>query len=193
MQDIDVVSTILKDDCRILACISAHKSDGTTTVANALCKALFPFSSTDVLLVDLSRPTPPQISPENTISHFFRNEYSEIKPLRQQNGWLSLLSPGSDARMQDFLDLRKMTPLWEKVRAQYHYTVIDLPSFSTAPELAAVARQADGAILVINCPHTRWEVALNLKQRLHAAGVTIVGAVLNRRRYTIPDSLYSLL
>jgi Mrp family chromosome partitioning ATPase len=48
----------------------------------------------------------------------------------------------------------------------------------------------DAVILVIEAEKTRWEVARKAKEELEKAGATILGAVLNKRKYYIPRSIY---
>jgi protein-tyrosine kinase len=52
---------------------------------------------------------------------------------------------------------------------------------------------ADGVILILEAHATRRESARRAKESLQAAGVKILGAVLNKRTYPIPEALYKRL
>jgi len=49
---------------------------------------------------------------------------------------------------------------------------------------------ADGAVLVLKAGHTRRPVARLAIAELEAAGVKILGTVLNQRDYPIPEAIY---
>ena len=52
---------------------------------------------------------------------------------------------------------------------------------------------ADGIILVVGSNLTRRESARIAKESFEAAGIPIIGAVLNKRTYPIPEALYRIL
>jgi len=52
---------------------------------------------------------------------------------------------------------------------------------------------ADGAVLVLEANATRREVTLKVAADLRAAHIKILGAVLNKRTFAIPEALYRRL
>ena len=60
-------------------------------------------------------------------------------------------------------------------------------------EQISLAALFDGVILAVRAEKARMTAARDIKQRLEDAGAQIVGAVLCRRRLTIPNWLYSRL
>jgi Mrp family chromosome partitioning ATPase len=50
----------------------------------------------------------------------------------------------------------------------------------------------DGVVLVVQAEKTRWQVAEQAKRILEESGARLLGAVINRRRYHIPQALYGL-
>jgi Mrp family chromosome partitioning ATPase len=71
--------------------------------------------------------------------------------------------------------------------------VIDAPAFTVYPDGALLAGVTGGAVLVLQAESTRLEVAEEAKRVLEGTGAHVVGAVLNRRRYHIPDLIYRRL
>lgn len=71
--------------------------------------------------------------------------------------------------------------------------VVDLPPLLETPDAVLLAPQLDGVLLVLEAEGTRWEVAREARQRLAAAGATVIGAVLNKKPHPIPNWLYRLL
>jgi len=75
----------------------------------------------------------------------------------------------------------------------YDYVIFDAPPINLYPDSVTVASQFDGVILVIQTGKTRWEQAAKAKEELENAGAKILGVVLNRRRYLIPENIYKRL
>ena len=75
----------------------------------------------------------------------------------------------------------------------YDWIIIDSPPATSYPDVATIAAASGGAILVIEAENTRQEVVEEAKRVLDVAGVDLLGAVLNRRRFHIPEFLYRRL
>jgi len=52
---------------------------------------------------------------------------------------------------------------------------------------------ADGLVVVLEANATRREAAVRITDTLRASNVRVLGAVLNKRTFPIPESVYSLL
>jgi Mrp family chromosome partitioning ATPase len=79
------------------------------------------------------------------------------------------------------------------LQAEFDWVIMDGPPVTGYPDSASLAAAAGGAILVLQAERTRWEVAEEARRVLENSGVSILGAVLNRRRYHIPDLIYRKL
>jgi protein-tyrosine kinase len=82
---------------------------------------------------------------------------------------------------------------FEELRAEFDFLLIDSPPMSFPADAALMGQLTDGVILVVNSSSTRREPARIGKENLEAAGVPVLGAVLNRRTYPIPEALYQRL
>jgi Mrp family chromosome partitioning ATPase len=51
----------------------------------------------------------------------------------------------------------------------------------------------DGVVLVVEAEKTRWPVAETVRDKIKNSGGNILGIVLNKRRYYIPDWIYNKL
>jgi Mrp family chromosome partitioning ATPase len=47
--------------------------------------------------------------------------------------------------------------------------------------------------MILNADVTRWEVAKSVKNDLEGANVRILGAILNRKQFIIPQAIYKFL
>jgi len=75
--------------------------------------------------------------------------------------------------------------------AEFSYVLVDAPPASESAESLMFGRLADGVVLVIEAHATRRESARKVKENLEAANVRLLGAVLNKRTFPIPEKLYS--
>ncbi len=86
-----------------------------------------------------------------------------------------------------------MAQFWERMRSEFELVVVDSPALSESFDPVMIANQMDAVIPIINAEATRAPVARNLRDRLMEVGGPVIGCVLNRRRYHIPEFLYRRL
>jgi len=75
------------------------------------------------------------------------------------------------------------------LRAAYDLLIFDSPPLMIAPEAAMLASKTDGLIMVLQAEKTRWEVARAVQEELVGIGVPVLGAILNKRQDTVPESV----
>ena len=80
-----------------------------------------------------------------------------------------------------------------ELRAEFDYVLVDAAPVGSCGDGAILGQLTDGVVLVVGCNSTRRETARAAKDSLEAAGVPILGTVLNRRTYPIPEALYRRL
>jgi len=76
------------------------------------------------------------------------------------------------------------------LRRDFEYAVINAAPALHHGETALLGQVADGVVLVLNAEETRRVSALKAKAVLRAANARLVGMVLNRRTFPIPERLY---
>jgi Mrp family chromosome partitioning ATPase len=81
----------------------------------------------------------------------------------------------------------------ERLRERFRAVLFDAAPLLPYPDTVPLARHLDGIVLVLRAEHDRWEVAQQGARMLEAAGVRILGAVLNRKPLYIPRWLYRFL
>ena len=74
--------------------------------------------------------------------------------------------------------------------AQFVWVVVDGPPVLEAAESVDLGPLVDGVVLVVRSGHTKRPVALRAAEMLRKSGVRILGSVLNRRHFEIPDFIY---
>lgn len=100
---------------------------------------------------------------------------------------------GGDIGLSGMVDSPRMGPFLTTVKERYRVVVFDAAPVLECSATARLAAVSDGTILTIEAERQRWEVAQRATDVLTDAGARILGAVLNKRRYHIPDFLYRRL
>jgi protein-tyrosine kinase len=77
-----------------------------------------------------------------------------------------------------------------ELRDEFDYVLLDTPPIHTYGDVALLAQLTDGTILVVGSNTTRREPAGIPKESLEAARVPILGAVLNKRTFPMPEVIY---
>jgi capsular exopolysaccharide synthesis family protein len=114
------------------------------------------------------------------------------KVVGPDNLWL--LSCGSLAEeSRSLLSSETMKTRLAELRKEFDYVLVDSPPLNTCADGVAVGQLVDGLVLVLEANATRRGAAVKVIENLRAAQVKILGAVLNKRTYPIPASLYHRL
>lgn len=79
------------------------------------------------------------------------------------------------------------------LRKKFEYVLIDAAPLGAYPECAVLCDKVDAVILVVRYGRTRREVVRIARNVITRSGGRILGAVLNRRRFPIPEFLYRRL
>jgi capsular exopolysaccharide synthesis family protein len=107
---------------------------------------------------------------------------------------LTLMTAGSSVEgWQTLLGSQQMQTRISELQREYDYILMDIPPLSVCSDAIALARMSEGVILVIRAQATRREVAQQVVKELKSAHVSLLGAILNDRRFPIPESLYQRL
>ncbi len=78
----------------------------------------------------------------------------------------------------------------EKLRQEYRYILIDCPSLRESEHAVILAPLVDGILLVTEANRTQKDQFLYAERTVENAGGRILGHVLNKRTYAIPDWLH---
>ena len=80
----------------------------------------------------------------------------------------------------ELLEQGRFSRLIEETRKAYDYVLIDTPPIINMSDAAIVAKQCDGAILVIESEAVSRRDAMKAKDQLMKSGCKLLGAVLNK-------------
>jgi len=113
-------------------------------------------------------------------------------PLHSHNLWLLSCGPAAEKSI-GLLSSEKMKTRISDLRNEFDYVLIDSPPLNIYTDGLSLGKLSDGLVLVLEAHSTRREVALRVTEDLRTAQVKILGAVLNKRTFPIPQSIYQKL
>ena len=87
----------------------------------------------------------------------------------------------------------KYTELLSGLAGQFDFVILDLPPILTSPDTALMAAGCDGLLVVIEQQFLKWEIVEHGVQALRDKGVSVLGSVINRRKFALPKIIYDRL
>jgi Mrp family chromosome partitioning ATPase len=86
----------------------------------------------------------------------------------------------------------RMPVVLQTLAPRYRHIVVDLPSLVESEASARLAGLCDAVVLICEADELRFEAAQQALVRLQDAGAKVALAVLNKRRYPVPEWAYRL-
>jgi capsular exopolysaccharide synthesis family protein len=183
-----------------LGIIGCHQGEGVSTVAANISAMLAQGRGGRVLLVDtnIRSPSAHQIFKtrlEPGLANIPTADYDYgdiIVSERFKN--LHILAAGmQNGNSPVILQPAQFAKLINSMKKDYRHVILDMPAMKENHLSPRLASLCDGVVLVIEAERLRWEVLLEAKAQLMKWNANIVGAVLNKRRFPIPEWLYRML
>jgi capsular exopolysaccharide synthesis family protein len=185
---------------KIIQFIGSREGEGTSTVVREFARVSASKFGKLVLLLDADQYHPTQ--------HLFFNiqlgrGWQEVvrdngpieKALYQIGESRLFISPSSQnfASNPQIYNSLLIDVFWKKLRQRFDLILVDSPPVTTSTDGLAISSKVDGIVLVVEAEKTRWPVAENVRDRIKRSGGNILGIILNKRRYYIPESIYRRL
>jgi capsular exopolysaccharide synthesis family protein len=114
---------------------------------------------------------------------------SFAKLVRGDNLWL-ISSGALAADSANLLNSGRLKARFEELRKEFEFVLIDLPPLTPYADAIVLGQLTDGLILILEEHSTRREAARTVTENLRASNIRILGGVLNKRTFPIPDSVY---
>ncbi len=177
-----------------LAVTSCYRGEGVSTVATGLAYMISLYERENVLLVDanLHNPDEDKVIGINRPPGLYEMSVRSRLPKPANDDVDQSFSVGDmdehRSKIEGMEKIDKLLPSVEKLN--YKLIVMDLPSISEGASAIRSAGLADGIILIIESERVRREVVVHAKEQLEKSGTSIIGVVLNKRRFYIPRWVY---
>ncbi|MFC5864163.1 CpsD/CapB family tyrosine-protein kinase [Acidicapsa dinghuensis] len=186
-----------QDPPRVVVFAGVDHRSGCSQISASVAEVLAKHSTEPVCLVEANFRSPALPEMFGTTNHhgladaLRRKEpiSSFVKPLSQDKLWL--LSSGKLADdSPELFSSSNFAGRITQLRQQFDFVVIDAPPLTHYSDAVAIAKHTDGLVLVLEANSTRKEAATAITQTLRSADIPILGAVLNKRTFPIPEQLY---
>ena len=172
----------------IIGFIASGSGEGTTTLARAYATTVLSHLRRRVLLLsvtDTDTKVPGVLS--TLVAGLPLDDC--LQPL--VGGGFSGSLGGNQA--SDMWELLAQDGLWHDLRSRFDDIVLDLPASSVSRIGLMTAPHCDGVVVVIEAEKSRAPVVENLIANLLAVHAPVLGTVLNRRRFYLPQRVYRWL
>jgi protein-tyrosine kinase len=113
-------------------------------------------------------------------------------PIEGSNLWI-IPSGGPLPDSTTLLSSENMKVRMRELACEFDYVLIDTPAMKPCADSGVIGRLTDGIVIVIAANSDKRDSTENTKMLLDAANTRILGAVLNKRTFPIPDSVYQYL
>lgn len=174
---------------------------GCTTTALNFANSMTVDPKRTVLLVDLKLKLPlprkvyhhdqaPNISGIIADSKHLTSQIEKIGP-----GNLYAVSCGARSLSGPvgFFESSEFDRFISSIYDKFDYLILDAPPVLMYAEFRILCSKMDGVVLVLESGKARRQVALRAKKEIVEAGGRILGVVINRRKYYIPETIYKRL
>ncbi len=180
--------------------VSAVHGEGTSTVARELAALLGRDEVVSAVLVDANLRTPSQhkafgVERGGGVTDVVTRGLALDEAVRNGNrSAVPLVTSGRPAsHPAGILGAPALRVALEGLRARYNWVIVDGPPATVYSDAGILAPLMDGVVLVVEAEKTRWQVAEQAKRILEDSGARLLGAVLSRQRFHIPEAVYGLL
>ena len=185
----------------VLGVTSSASCEGVSTVAANLASSLSEQGGGSILLVDANTRDPSihrifrtRLSPGliDVLSTNSKDEADDIIVRRAAN--LNVLTAGlaNDAGTKA-VGFDSLARYLESIKQNYRFVVVDMPALDEDGSAARLAGSCDGVILVVETERLRWETISKAKQHLQQLDANVLGVLLNKRRFPVPNWIYAAL
>jgi protein-tyrosine kinase len=195
-----IVAALPDKQHRSVLLVGARSQEGTSTMARELAKTVSTRVNKPVLLVDCEGSCDefeflyPGIDPSIRFEEIFTTGMDIDKIIRPVNSGNLSLFPFFLWAQSPFVQtahIELCKGFWSSITQRFDLVVIDYPQemLNTGPVITSLV---DGAVIVVEAEKTRWQVALNVKERIIKSGGNVLGVIFNKRQHYIPKAIYDL-
>lgn len=178
---------------------SAHE-EGTTTLAMNYARVVAMHGHGRVLLIEINARRPSLfwrlgLSNNDGVTDYFERQQT-IASIAQRVETLGVdvihIGQRDPAKIQLHLEKSFPTLIKDALR-DYNTVIIDAPPAVLSPETPPMTSAVDGVVLVVQCEKTKREIVQRSLSMIGQFQGKVLGIVLNRKKYYIPELIYRRL
>jgi Mrp family chromosome partitioning ATPase len=193
-----IVTLLPGRESRIVQFQGTRKGEGTSTMVRELANFAAMKLKKKVLVLDLNQKTPNQCSHFQVFSQLppLDDASREMKVTRKDFARVNYSSlyvtqlPSRGISADIICEMPQIGPLLNGLKEEFELVIVDSPAAISCSECLLLSPKVDGVILVVQAGKTRWQAVAKLKEHIMAQDGNILGVVLNKRSYPIPNFIY---
>lgn len=181
---------------KVIQFFGTSRREGVSTATRKFAETATTVFGRKVLIIDAAHHNPTQHLHFNIIGSG-RNDpdaqKTQVEKVCYEAGGRNLyVSPNSalPVLLPQLRERTKALRILGELKKIFDLILIDSSPATTSPDTMAIARCADGVIMVIEADKTKRRVAESVAHKIARNGGNLLGVVLNRRKFHIPDSIY---
>lgn len=192
----NLISSATAKKIRTILFCSSAKGEGNSTVLSNFAITLASIGN-NVLLVDANLRDPSlhdlfKLDKKDGLTELLLEEktlddvikQTELEHLSVITSGVSHTNPFTSQSLNSFI---------EKAELFFDWILFDCPPIHSCNDSRTLAGKMDGVVMVTQAESTRWEVAQSAKEIIENEKIKVLGVVLNRRKWHIPDWVYKRL
>ncbi len=184
---------------KIIQFVGSSRGEGTSTVIQQFAGVCTSILDKSVLLLDAKsgscQASSFNIKPEGGVAEVISKGRSINDVLYQIDNsklYLGQLSLNGD-HVTSIFGSPGIDDIFEELKRKFDFILIDTPSADTSTDVIAISRKVHGVVLVVEAEHTKWQKINAVKERITKNNGNILGVILNKRKYYIPEFIYKRL
>ncbi|MEN6626343.1 MAG: hypothetical protein ABFD69_08970 [Candidatus Sumerlaeia bacterium] len=193
------------DRCVTIGVTSCQPGEGVSSVVLNLAMAFSQDPAARVLVVDakpnnisrfrmmrkLWKETPATDEKSGTeIVTADHPDHGSSQLVRADGNFDIILVQGKQNGARNYFKVDMFRLFLEKARGQYSLILVDAPAIRENSFTTLIASTLEGVLLVVEAGRVRREAIKKAADELQAMGGRILGVVLNRQRFPIPEFIY---
>jgi capsular exopolysaccharide synthesis family protein len=179
---------------------ACNQGEGATTMALNFASALANDPSKNILLVDANLRSPLLhnyfgIERDRGLADLIQGDIDIEQAVRKTPTERLYFIPAGRTPGNPVIlfESAEFLTVMEKLHAMFEFIIFDSSPLIRFSETAMLASRLDGLIMILEAESTRREVAQVARSTLERTGANLFGAILNKKRFFIPQKLYRLL
>ena len=189
-----------QDSPRMVVFAGVDHRNGSSRICASVAEALARNAPGSVCLLEANFRSPGLPSLFGSTNHYGFTDAllgedpirSFAKPVGVDKLWL--ISSGALAvDSPTLLTVQRVKSRLAELRAEFDFVIVDAPPLSLYADAITLGQLSNGIVLVLEAEATRRETARAVVESLRSSGIQILGAVLNKRTFPIPQKLYDRL
>lgn len=186
---LNIESALGERATRAVMFASAQGGEGTSTVALQFAQSLAQ-GNARVLFVDAHARRPVCFADET-------QRYAVLDPSVASPAMAGAMTPNlaavpitEEAARNGTVSAASVRAIIDAATGSFDWVVIDGPPAVESPEVASIAAQVDGVVMVLHAGRAKRPVVSRAVEMMRKAGGRVLGTVLNRRVHEIPGFIY---